>query len=184
MKRIDERRFDFIPQKMWKSLSKTDRDNLRNYRGTFRWYNDNDEKIKSLEKELKERKEKKKGYVNKLTKLNYNLDHLRNDYRISFTLYKLKHRPNYYNCCITRKGHVKNGTFGSEKVIVPHLEKFYKRNKSKLDELKRLGWNRFVLNQINDRDGKIYFRILSELMKDSKGNSFTLNREFLFPLKK
>ena len=61
MKRIDERRFDFIPQYLWKSLSKKDKDHLRNYRLNYRHYNDNDKKIDGLQKELVDRKEKKKS---------------------------------------------------------------------------------------------------------------------------
>ena len=53
MKTIDERRFDFLSQKMWKSLTKKDQDNVHVYRRKFVWYRDNNDKIKSLEKELK-----------------------------------------------------------------------------------------------------------------------------------
>ena len=58
MKIIEERQFDYIPDKVFKNLSKRDRDNLRSYRGTYRWYKDNDDKIKSLEEEITKRKEK------------------------------------------------------------------------------------------------------------------------------
>ena len=50
MKKIEKRQFDYIPDKVFKNLFKRDRDNLRSYRGTYRWYKDNDDKIKSLEK--------------------------------------------------------------------------------------------------------------------------------------
>ena len=63
MKIIEVRQFDYIPNKVFKNLSKRDKDNLRKYRSTYRWYKDNDEKIKSLEKEIKDRKEKKNKYV-------------------------------------------------------------------------------------------------------------------------
>ena len=59
MKTIQERQFDYIPYKVFKNLSKRDRDNLSSYRGTYRWYKDNDEKIKSLEKEITRRKKRK-----------------------------------------------------------------------------------------------------------------------------
>ena len=58
MKIIEERQFDYIPDKVFKKLSKRDRDNLRSYRGTYRWYKDNDDKLKSLEKEITKRKER------------------------------------------------------------------------------------------------------------------------------
>ena len=56
MKITEERQFDYIPDKIFKNLSKRDRDNLRSYRGIYRWYKDNDDKIKSLEKEISRRK--------------------------------------------------------------------------------------------------------------------------------
>ena len=59
MKTIEERQFDYIPDKLFKNLSKRDRDNLRSYRGTYRWYKDNDDKIKSLEKKSPEGKKRK-----------------------------------------------------------------------------------------------------------------------------
>ena len=58
MKRIDERRFDFIPQTLWKTLPQLDKNNLRKYRSSYRWYVENDKKIEELQKQLKERKEK------------------------------------------------------------------------------------------------------------------------------
>ena len=58
MKIIEERHFDYIPDKVFKNFIKTDKDNLRKYRSTYRWYKDNDEKIKSLEKEIKRQKGK------------------------------------------------------------------------------------------------------------------------------
>ena len=51
MKRIDERRFDFVPKYLWTTMSKNDKDNLRNYRLYFRHYNDNDKMIEKLDKD-------------------------------------------------------------------------------------------------------------------------------------
>ena len=90
MNRIDEGRFDFVPKYLWTTMSKNNKDNLRNYRLYFRYLNDNDKKIEELEKELSDRREKKKSYVDKLTRLNKDLDHLRNDYNFSFSITKLK----------------------------------------------------------------------------------------------
>ena len=70
MKRIDEGRFDFVPKYLWTTMSKNNKDNLRNYRLYFKYLNDNDKKIKELEKELSDRREQKKSYVTKLTRLN------------------------------------------------------------------------------------------------------------------
>jgi hypothetical protein len=185
MKIISERRFDFLPKKMWEHLSKEDRDNLRQYRGTYGHYKRNDDKITELQKELKKRKEKKKGYVSKLTKLNFDLDHLRNDFHFSWSVSKLKHRPNYYNFTISRKGSGRNnktGSFGSVKVITEHLNLFYKGKKKKLEELKKRGWKTFVGKEVSDPKGRIYNLLLECMMKDVSLKSFTINRDFLFPL--
>jgi hypothetical protein len=183
MKIGTERRFDFLPKRMWKSLTKQDQDNLRNYRGTYRWYKDNDDKIEELGRELKRRKEKKKDYVKKLIRLNYDLDHLRNQFNISWSVSKLSTK-NYYNFTISRKGYPsKSGTLGSPKLITDHLEKHYKRNRTKLDKLNLVGWKQFVLKEVRDKDGKVFGRIMDCIINDKTLKSFTINREFLFPVK-
>ena len=63
MKTIQERQFDYIPYKVFKNLSKRDRDNLSSYRGTYRWYKDNNNKLKALEDEINKRKKKKYKYI-------------------------------------------------------------------------------------------------------------------------
>ena len=185
MKIIDERRFTFLPQKLWNRLSKEDVNNLRDYRRIYRHYNENDVKIKELQKELKRRKEKNKEYVIKLTNLNSSIDHLRNDFSFSFSIYPKSDKPNYFMCCISRRGRrrsTKNGTLGSSKLITEHLQTYYKGKKSKLDNLKKIGWKRFVMTEVISKEGEIYNRIINELMKNVDGGSFTLNREFLFPI--
>lgn len=185
MKIITERRFDFLPKKMWEHLSKEDRDKLRQYRATYRWYKSNEDKITELQKELKERKEKKKEHVSRLTKLNFDLDHLRNDFRFTWSVSRLKHRPNYYNFTISRKGSGRNnksGAFGSVKIIKEHLNLFYEGDKKKITELQRLGWKQFVMKEVSDTSGRIYNLILECIMKDVSLKSFKINRDFLFPL--
>ena len=58
MKIIEERQFDYIPDKVFKNLSKRDRDNLRKYRSLYRWYKNNNDILKSLENEINKRKER------------------------------------------------------------------------------------------------------------------------------
>ena len=140
MKKITERQFDFIPKKKWEILSKKDRDSLRDYRRTYRWYKENDDKIKELEQELKSKKGKNKTYVHRLTDYNFKLDHLRTEFRFNWSVSKLKNRPNYYNFYIGRKGKSKSGSLGNPKDITEHLKKYYKGNKSKLEELEDEGW--------------------------------------------
>ena len=58
--------------------------------GTYRWYKDNDDKIKSLEKEIIRRKEKKETLCKGPHKKNKELDHLRKDYQFSLVCIKIK----------------------------------------------------------------------------------------------
>ena len=126
MKIIDERRFSFIPKVMYDSLKKEDREHLNNYRRFYGWYKRTDDQIIELETKLKSLKEKKKDYVNKLTRLNYDLDHLREDFYFSFSI-TYRPKKKYYSCDLGRKIYKKSGGLGSEKLILEHLHKYYKR---------------------------------------------------------
>ena len=182
---INERKFDFIPKKKWKSLSKKDMSKLQSYLSYFGHYKRTLKKMDELKAELEADDEKVKGYLSKMNKLNYAIDHLRNDYHFSFTIYKVKSR-NYYNLTISRRGHMpKNGTLGSPKLIERDLRLYYKRRPLKLAELDRLGWDRFIRNEVNDRSGKSEVRdvIVDAITKDVSLKSFSLNRKTLFPIK-
>ena len=183
MKRIDERRFDFIPQSMWDSLNKRDLKSLNSYRRTYRWYKDTDDQISELKDQLNTLKEKKKSYVSKLTKLNYDLDHIRNDFYFSFSI-SYKKKKKYYTCDLNRKKYRKSGGLGSERLIVGHLQKYYKNDNSKLDEMERIGWDRFIRKEVMNPDGEIYERIIKTIMKDITLGGISLNRDFLFPISK
>ena len=79
----------------------------------------------------------------------------------------------------------KNGTLGSPKLIERDLRLYYKRRPLKLAELDRLGWDRFIRNEVNDRSGKSEVRdvIIDAITKDVSLKSFSLNRKTLFPIK-
>jgi len=190
MKIIEERQFDYIPDKVYKSLSKLDRNNLRDYRRSYGHYKTNDEKILSLEKELKERKEKKKGYVKKLTRFNYDLDHLRNDYHFSWSVTKLKNKNDYYNFSISRKGHpTKSGSLGSTKLMKQQLLNclFYKNDTDKKKQIEK-DWIDFLKIEmgINLKKGnsKVRMLVLDCILKDTTLKKIPLNRKNLFPLTK
>ena len=182
MKKITERQFDFIPQKKWNILSDKDRDKLRDYRRTYGHYTRTDDKITELEQELKKLNKRKKHYKFKLTEHNFELDHLRTEFRFNWSVSKLKNRPNYYNCYIGRKGKSKSGSLGNPKDITEHLKKYYKRDKSKLEELEDEGWKTFLSFEFDNTDSKVYHNLLDMISEDSTLNSFTLNRNTLFPL--
>ena len=180
----DERRFDFIPQKKWKSLSKEDMSHLQSYKSYYGHYKRTLKKVDELKAKLKAEEEKVKKYVTKLYKINKSIDHLRSDYHFSFTIYKVKSR-NYYGLTINRRGHMpKNGTLGSPKLIENHLRAYYKRRPLKLAELDRIGWNSFIRNEVAYwNKTEVRDVIVDAITKDVSLKSFSLNRKTLFPIK-
>ena len=186
MKMIEERQFDYIPNKVFKNLSKRDRDNLRIYRGTYRWYKDNDDKLKSLEKEITKRKEKKEQYVKELIKKNKELDHLRKDYQFSWSVSRLKNKGDYYNFTISRRQYnTKTGSLGSSKNIKEQLCNclFYKNDKDKKRQINK-DWKMFLRKEMNDNNSKVRLLIMDLIMKDVTLKRVSLNRKSLFPLNK
>tara|TARA_B100000989_G_scaffold294357_1_gene273326 strand:+ start:39 stop:749 length:711 start_codon:yes stop_codon:yes gene_type:complete len=186
MKIIEERQFDYIPNKIFKSLSKRDRDNLRKYRSTYRWYKDNDDKLKSLENEIIRRKEKKNQYVKDLTKKNKELDHLRKDYQFSWSVSKLKNKSDYYNFSISRRQyHTKTGSLGSTKNIKEQLSNclFYKNDEDKKKQIEK-DWKLFLRKEMTDHKSKVKLLIMDLIMKDVTLKKVSLNRKSLFPLTK
>ena len=186
MKIIEERQFDYIPNKVIKNLSKRDRDNLRIYRGTYRWYKDNDDKLKSLEKEITKRKEKKEQYVKELIKKNKELDHLRKDYQFSWSVSRLKNKGDYYNFTISRRQYnTKTGSLGSSKSIKEQLCTclFYKNDKKKKIQINK-DWKMFLRKEMNDHNSKVRLLIVNLIMKDVTLKKVSLNRKSLFPLTK
>ena len=182
---IDERRFSFIPQNKWNTLSKQDRKLLGSYKSYYRWYKETIDEIDMKRIELEKLKLKKENYLNKMKKLNYEIDHLRNDYHFSWSVSKLK-KKNYYNGCISRRGHLpKSFALGSPKLIEDCLFTFYNSNKDKIDYLNKVGWKMFIRNEMNDRSGKGRLRnmIVDFITEDPSLQKITLNRNVLFPIK-
>lgn len=183
MKLIDERRFSFIPQRQWKNLKQDDRKTLGSYKSYYGHLSRTEKKIKELEDEVKILKSKKKDYVKRMTQLNRSIDHLRKDYNYSFSISKQKTK-NYYNFTISRRGHInKTGGLGSPRLIEKHLKEFYKRKKGRLEELEKMGWDRFVRSRVMDMDGRIRGMIVDMVTEDSSMKKFSINRNTLFPLK-
>ena len=183
MKIIEKRQFDYIPDKVFKNLSKRDRDNLRSYRRTYRWYKDNDDKIKSLEKEITRRKEKKEKYVKDLIKKNKELDHLRKDYQFSWSILRLKNKGNSYYFTISRRQYnTKTGSLGSSKDIKKQLCNclFYKNDKKKKIQINK-DWKMFLRKEMNDHNSKVRLLIMDLIMKDVTLKRVLLNRKSLFP---
>jgi hypothetical protein len=115
--------------------------------------------------------------------LNYKIDYLRNDYNYSWSVSKLKNK-NYYNFTISRRGYpTKTGGLGSEKIIMEHLNTFYKRKKKRLEELNKIGWNMFVRKRVMDTEGRIRNMLVDMVSQDVSLKKFSINRNTLFPIK-
>ena len=186
MKIIDEKQFNYISNKVLKKLPKRDRGNLYKYRSTYRWYKDNNEKLKLLENEIMRRKEKKNQYVKDLIKKNKQLDHLRKDYDFSWSVSRLKNEGNYYNFSISRRQYNnKTGLLGSSKNIIEHLSKclFYKNDDQKKRLIKK-DWKLFLRREMTFHNSKVKLLIMDLIMKDVTLKNVSLNLESMFPLTK
>ena len=118
--------------------------------------------------------------MDKLTRLNENLDHLRNDYNFSFSITKLKSKD-YYNGTISRRGHKsKSFALGSPKLIGDRLRQYYKRRKDKIEYLDKVGWKRFLHFEFNNNSSKVKRYVLGCINKDVTLNKFLFNLTFLF----
>ena len=183
---LDERRYDFLPQKKWKDLSKDDLSNLQSFQSYCLRCKRTNEEIEELKIKIEKKEKKVEKYLRNMMLLNYTIDHLRDDYHFSFSIYKVKNK-NYFNLSINRRGHSpKNGTLGSPKLIEDHLMIYFQRRKDKIEELKKIGWDKFIRKEVNDRTGKsrVRDRIIDMIMEDKTLKSFTINRQLLFPIKK
>ena len=183
--KINENRFDFIPQKKWGILTNQEKKNLKSYYRYVRHYKKIIGDIEELKSLIADKEKNIKIYAQRLMRINYQIDHLRTDYHFSFSIYKVKNK-NYFNCSIGRRGHPpKNGTLGTPRLIEEQLRKHYKRRKDKIAVLGKIGWDKFIRNEVNDRSGKskVRDRIIDMINKDKTLASFTINRKILFPVK-
>ena len=184
MKINEERQFDYIQNNILKNLSKRDKDNLRKYRNSYRWYKDNNDKLKSLENEIKRRKKKRNNYVKDLVKKNKELEHLRKDYKFTWSLFESKKKADYYNFTISRRQyHTKTGSLGSAKNIKAQLLNclFYKHDECKKNQIRK-DWKLFLNKEMSDYTSKVSLLILELIMKDVTLKRVHLNRTSLFPL--
>ena len=183
--KINEKRFDFIHQNKWGILTNQEIKNLRSYYKYVRHYKKIICEVKELKSLIEDKEKLAKTYAQKLMRINYQIDHLRTDYHFSFSIYKVKNK-NYFNCSIGRRGHPpKNGTLGSPRLIEEQLRNHYKRRKDKIAVIDKIGWDKFIRAEVNDRSGKskLRDRIIDMINKDKTLASFTINRKILFPVK-
>ena len=186
MKIIEERQSNIIPDKLYKKLSKRDRDSIHSYNVAYRWYKYNVDKLKLLEKEVIRRKEKNEKYIKELIKKNQELEHLRKDYQFSWSVSRLKNKSDYYNFTISRRQYsTKTGSLGSSNNIKEHLCNclFYKYNKDKKRQINK-DWKLFLRKEMSDNNSKVRLLIMDLIMKDVTLKRVSLNLKSLFPLTK
>lgn len=184
MKTTEGRQFDYIQKKILKNLSKRDKDNLRKYRSSYRWYKDNNEKLKALEDEINRRKKKRNNYVKDLAKKNKELEHLRKDYQFTWSVYKLNKKGNYYNFTISRRQyHTKTGSLGPAKKTKEQLLNclFFKHDENKKKQIEK-DWKLFLDKELSDYKSKVSLLIMDLIMKDVTLKRVSLNWTNLFPL--
>ena len=184
MKIIEEKQFDYIENKIFKNLSKRDKDNLRKYRNTYKLYKDNNNKLKALKDEINKRKKKKNKYLKNLTKKNKELGHLKKSYQFTCSISKLKKKGDYYIFTISRRQyHNKTGSLGSSKNIKKQLLNciFYKNDEYKKNQIKK-DWKLFLDKEISDFKSKLSLLIRDLIMKDVTLKRVSLNSTSLFPL--
>ena len=174
-----------FPKKKWGMLTKEEIKNLKSFQNYVKHYKKIFAEVEELKSLIVDKEKVIKTYAQKLMHINYQIDHLRTDYHFSFSIYKVKNK-NYFNCSINRGGHPpKNGTLGSPILIEEHLRNHYKRRKDKIAVLDKIGWDKFIRSEVNDKSGKskVRDRIIDMINKDKTLASFTINRKVLFPVK-
>ena len=86
--------------------------------------------------------------------LNYKIDHLEQT-TIIHSVYPNK-RPRITTTSQFHGEVINNKTGGlaPSRIIEKHLKEFYKRKKGGLEELEKMGWDRFVRGRVMDMDGR------------------------------
>ncbi|MBT5215488.1 bZIP transcription factor [Candidatus Woesearchaeota archaeon] len=182
-----KKKFDFIPDHLYKKLDKRTRDKLL----MFRKWNYNlvrkEQKISNLESKIKDEKEMVKEMRSDLINLHNQIQHLRKDFYFTCSVVSYKSKYNrYYNLLISRTGLPnKSVSLGSEEKIKDHLLKSYKGTK-KISNIKK-DWKNFL--KVESNMGGVYDCILEMIMSNPSGfneqkGGITITKDDLFPIKK
>ena len=152
-------RFDFIPEPLWKKLTKKEFSDLMSYKGVYSHLKkslDEIEKCKKRIKVLKDKLEGKDGYYKKLKTKTKEIDHLRDTYNITCSITVGKRHTNtksgitteYWNLIVSRRNNTPLSTsWGNDKKIKDYLNEFYKDDNRTLGMIKKKGWLPFLKNE-------------------------------------
>ena len=154
-------RFDFIREERWKKLTKKEFSDLMSYKGTYSHLLKSQNRIKKLEGEIRKEMDKQNTYYTKLMKVSKNIDYLRDEYHISCSIHvgkKYKKKDGsisqYYSISVGRRNRTTlSCNLGTELHIKTTLKEFYKNDKRVLNQIKRMGWLKWLKNECNDKNG-------------------------------
>ena len=183
MNGLRKKRFEFIPEELYKNLDKEVRKNLLDYREKYRLVVLKQKRIDTLNKKLKEQKELLKEMKSELTyDILPHIDHLKKDYLFNCSVVGFnKGNKRYYNLSISRGSthSTKSGSLGNEDTIRKHLLSYYKGNRKVIKEIKS-DWKGFL--KVESNWGDTYTKIMEMIMKNPMGFKYeTINRHTLFP---
>ena len=154
-------RFDFIREERWKKLTKKEFSDLMSYKGTYSHLLKSQNRIKKLEGEIRKEMDKQNTYYTNLMKVSKNIDYLRDEYHISCSIHvgkKYKKKDGsisqYYSISVGRRNRTTlSCNLGTELHIKTTLKEFYKDDKRVLNQIKRMGWLKWLKNECNDKNG-------------------------------
>ena len=154
-------RFDFIREERWKKLTKEEFSDLMSYKGTYSHLLKSQNRIKKLEGEIRKEMDKQNTYYTNLMKVSKNIDYLRDEYHISCSIHvgkKYKKKDGsisqYYSISVGRRNRTTlSCNLGTELHIKTTLKEFYKDDKRVLNQIKRMGWLKWLKNECNDKNG-------------------------------
>ncbi len=195
---IRNRDIDFLPEKQIKEISEREGNKITNKKWTFRqalyknrsylkYSRDNYDKIKRLEKEIKETREKIHHYKQESNMLWEYLVPFKERY--SFTTSVIKYvvkkkfkkgekKYEYFLLTINRPNQKKpiNLHLGSEKSIIEYLSKRYPKEKQEIQK----GWKNLIIRKTGDIREKPFLKIQDMMIKNPTTFQDNLKKDDVF----
>jgi len=195
---IRNRDIDFLPEKQIKEISEREGNKITNEKWTFRqalyknrsylkYSRDNYDKIKRLEKEIKDAREKIHHYKQESNMLWEYLVPFKERY--SFTTSVIKYvvkkkfkkgekKYEYFLLTINRPNQKKpiNLHLGSEKSIIEYLSKKYPKEKQEIQK----GWKNLIIRKTGDIREKPFLKIQDMMIKNPTTFQDNLKKDDVF----
>lgn len=179
------KKFDFIPDSVYKNLDEKIRDQLLMFRRRSHNLKQKEDKISNLKKTIKLEQSKLVEMRSDLIDLHRQIQHLRDDFyfTLSVTSYKKKNNR-YYNLNINRTGlDNKSVSLGRsdtiKEILIKYYSTFVKVNKDKVIQEIKDDFVSFL--KVDGNNGHLYEKIMKIIMK-SKTTNLDIDRNSLFPI--